>query len=79
MLYYDRLLQRFSGCNFQAYVRNIRIEQAIKLMEDKNSPIQFKVIASEVGFESSSSFSRAFKASKGMTASEWRSGKGVKE
>ncbi|MFI3278805.1 MAG: helix-turn-helix domain-containing protein [Rikenellaceae bacterium] len=68
----DELLQKFCGSNFQAYIRNKRIEQAIKLMGDDTNNFQLKNIAIEVGFESSSSFSRAFKATKGMTASQWR-------
>lgn len=70
---YDNMLQRFCSCNFQSHVRAIRIEQAIRLMkDDKAHDLQLKNIADEVGFESSSSFSRAFKATKGMTASKWR-------
>lgn len=68
----DDMLHTRHQCNFQAYIRSVRIEEAIRMMNDPALSNQIKSIAHEVGFDSSSSFARAFKATKGVTASEWR-------
>lgn len=70
---FDGLLNQFGGVgNFQSYIRTIRIDEAIRLMATDRSDLQLKGISNEVGFESSSLFSRAFKATKGITPTQWR-------
>lgn len=69
---YNELLLRCCGSTFQAYIRGIRIDQATKLIADKTQDLRLKTIADEVGFENSSAFSRAFKATKGVPPSQWR-------
>lgn len=69
---FDALMRDAKGVSFQAYMRECRIEDAIRLMSDKDKQLRFKEIAHAVGFDNNSSFSRAFKAVKGVSASEWR-------
>lgn len=69
---FDYTLQQEKRCNFQSYIRGCRIERAKSIMSHKGKDIRLKEVAFEVGFESLSSFSRAFKASTAMTPSEWR-------
>lgn len=69
---FNQLLGRKSSHNFQSYIRELRIDEAVRLMNDESKHFTFKEISYKVGFENSSSFARAFKAVKGITPSEWR-------
>lgn len=69
---FDELLKSRSRHNFQSYIRELRISEALHLMSDEDKMFTFKEISYKVGFENSSSFARAFKAVKGVTPSEWR-------
>ncbi len=72
---FDALIKTDKGLNFQAYIRECRIDYATELMGSADNKLLMKEIAYKVGFDSSTSFSRAFKAVKGVAASEWRAKK----
>jgi AraC-like DNA-binding protein len=55
---------------FRAYVAQARVEQARTLL--LNSHQRIGQIASDVGLQSASDFNRVFKASVGMTPTEFR-------
>ncbi len=67
---FDIALKNSGGTTFQAYIRERRINDALKLMNRSDATI--KEVAFKVGFENNSSFARAFKAVKNIPASEWR-------
>lgn len=58
------------GCNFNEYVRKVRIEEGARLL--KESKMDIKQIAYEVGFSHSTSFNRAFKLEKNISPSQYR-------
>ena len=69
---FDTFLKTEYDSSFQTYVRRLRIDEAIQLMkQDEEHQMQIKEIAYAVGFENNASFSRAFKAVTGHTASSY--------
>lgn len=68
--YTSRLFNREMGMNIAAYVNDLRIEEAKKLLLNTNQKIY--EIADEVGYASTTAFHIAFKKSEGMTPAEFR-------
>jgi AraC-like DNA-binding protein/ligand-binding sensor protein len=68
--YFCRLFHRLTKMTFRAYVAQARVEQARTLL--LNSHQRIGQIASDVGLQSASDFNRVFKASVGMTPTEFR-------
>src|ERR1019366_2534113 len=68
--YFCRLFHRLTKMTFHAYVAQARVEQARTLLQ--NSPQPIGQIASDTGFQSASDFNRVFKASVGMTPTDFR-------
>lgn len=68
--YFCRLFHRLAGMTFRAYVAQARVERARTLLLDSQQRIG--EIASAAGFQSASDFNRVFKATAGMTPSEFR-------
>ncbi len=69
---FDIAVRETRGHSFQAYIREYRINEAMKLISTKDSKIFIKDVAFEVGFESADAFSRAFKEVTGQSATQWR-------
>lgn len=59
-----------TGENFSAYIENIRIEEACKLLEKGDVPIN--EIAEAVGYNSAHSFRRAFKRAKAISPTDFK-------
>jgi transcriptional regulator GlxA family with amidase domain len=53
------------------YLQSLRIEQARKLLETTNTPLE--KIVNAVGYEDMSSFTRLFKKMTGLSPSQYRS------
>ena len=68
--YFSRLFKEIVGVNFKDYLEREQIEKSCNLLE--NEKISITEIAYAVGFNSVSSFWRAFKKRKGTTPREWR-------
>lgn len=68
--YFSRLFKRYTGDTFQDYVGRKRIEQAKKLLE--SSQLSVSIIASKVGYDNFSHFSKVFKKAIGCTPQEYR-------
>lgn len=68
--YLRTLFQKYEGVSTQEYLLNYRIERAKALLELR----EFKVteIASSVGYENPSQFSKLFKQKTGLNPSEYR-------
>jgi AraC family transcriptional regulator len=72
--HFHRLFHGWMGETLQSFVHRLRLERAAQLLIF--DPLQSgSDIALECGFSSSSAFARAFKASFGLSASEWRKSK----
>ena len=69
--YMSRLFKTYTGKKINEYINELRIQEAMKKLQDKE--IKIIDIALSVGFESLSTFNRAFKNVAGITPSEYRS------
>ena len=67
------VINQKSGKNFNAFVNQYRVEEAIKLLNDsKYGNLNISAIALEAGFNSISSFNSAFKKQTGKTPQSFR-------
>jgi AraC-like DNA-binding protein len=71
--YLSRAINRAAGKNFNNYINEYRVKEAIKMMSDeKMSLLSIDSIALEVGFGNRISFYQAFKKITGLSPSEFR-------
>ena len=68
--YLFSLFKENTGFSMLYHINRIRVDKAKELLLDKNRSIQD--IASQVGFNSSINFTRAFKKYEGITPSKYR-------
>ena len=68
--YLSRMFQKHAGINFKDYLLGIRLEHAVRDLEETNS--QIVDIALENGFPNSKAFSNAFRDKYGVLPSEYR-------
>ena len=68
--YLSKMLKRYAGINYKAYLQNVRLEHAYQ--ELVNSEQTISSIAMEHGFASSKAFTRAFQGKYGMPPSKYR-------
>lgn len=68
--YLSKILKRYAGINYKAYLQSVRLEYAYKDLTGTERTISS--IAMEHGFASSKAFTRAFHEKYGMTPSEYR-------
>jgi AraC-like DNA-binding protein len=68
--YMSRLFRKYTGKKINEYINELRIRDAMKKLNDEN--IKIIDIALSVGFESLSTFNRAFKHVTGITPSGYR-------
>lgn len=68
--YFSKLFHKYAGCTFKEYVMEQRLRQAQRLL--KHSKLSVSLIASRVGYDNFSYFSRAFKKATGKTPQEYR-------
>ncbi|PYI55823.1 helix-turn-helix transcriptional regulator [Paenibacillus flagellatus] len=69
--YLSRIFKEQTGKRFHEYVRELRMESAITMLLHTNMSVTD--IAAAAGFDSFRTFARAFRDTKGETASEFRS------
>ena len=69
--YFSRLFHESTGITFKAYLTDLRIEYAKRMLEDKD--ISVIDVGFECGFRTPSQFIRSFKNAVGITPSEYRS------
>ncbi len=72
--YFSRIFKDEMGTNFNAYVNQYRVEAARKLL--LNEAFSLTEIASQVGFEGQSYFSKVFKKMTGVTPGKYRESRG---
>lgn len=68
--YFSRMFARETGMNFITFLNNLRMRQAVELLEHTDKKVY--EIAEEVGYASLSYFSTAFKKSFGRTPAEYQ-------
>ena len=74
--YLSKAINRTTGKNFNTYINEYRIKEAIKIMSDAKSDfISLDAIALEVGFSNRTTFYQAFKKVTGLTPSDFRNNK----
>ena len=67
------VINQKSGKNFNAFINQYRVEEAMKLLNDsKHANLNISAIALEAGFNSISSFNSAFKKQTGKTPQAYR-------
>ena len=69
--YIRQLFHRYVGCSPQQYWTRIKVERACELLR---RPVSVAQVASEVGFNSTRSFQRAFRQVMGVSPSDYRTG-----
>ena len=71
--YLSRVINEQTGLNFNKYINKFRITEAIGMLSDKSNPdIQMKKIGYTLGFNSPSTFYKAFSEETGMSPSTFR-------
>ena len=68
--YLSRMFQKYAGINFKDYLLGIRLEHAVRDLEETDN--QIVDIALENGFPNSKAFSNAFREKYGVLPSEYR-------
>lgn len=75
--YFSKLFKRLFGKNFVAYLTDLRIEEAKRLLEKENLGIQ--EVAARTGFRGNAYFSSTFRRLTGQTPSEYQEAVRAKE
>lgn len=70
--YCSRAINTFAGMSFNRYLDTFRIEEATRIISDSGKDILFKQLASDVGYNSVTVFSKAFQRETGCTPSIYR-------
>lgn len=70
--YVSRVINKFAGVSFSSYINIRRIEEAVKRLESPGDKIPIKVLADELGFNSSSSFVHKFTKEVGCPPAKYR-------
>lgn len=70
--YLSQVINTYTNMTFNHYINSFRIEDAIRVLSDSESDIPLKALASDLGFNSNTTFHKAFQASVGMTPSQYR-------
>lgn len=71
--YLSRIINEQAQTSFTHYVNRFRIEEAIRLLSDPTNDTPLKALASDLGFNSISTFYNLFQTSVGMTPAQYRS------
>lgn len=71
--YLSRVINEQAKVSFTHYVNGFRIEEAIRQLSDPENDTPLKVVASELGFNSISTFYHLFQSSVSMTPAQYRS------
>ena len=71
--YLSRIINEQTQMSFTSYVNRFRIDDAIRQLSDPANDIPLKALASELGFNSISTFYNLFQSAVGMTPAQYRS------
>lgn len=68
----SRAVNRSTGSNFNQYVNSFRVKEAVRIMSEKKPQLYLDEISEQVGFNSRTSFYRAFKQKTGLSPREFQ-------
>lgn len=71
--YLSQVINEQTGMSYTHYINAFRIEEAVRILSDTENTIPLKALASELGFNSITTFYKAFQQIIGMTPSTYRS------
>ena len=74
--YLSRMFQKYAGITFKSYVQSIRLDYAVKDLDDGRYSIT--EVALKNGFSGSKALARAFRKKYGMLPSDYRENKEIK-
>ncbi len=70
--YLSRIINEFSGLNFNNYINKYRIEEAVNTLSDADNNIPLKALAFELGFNNLTTFYNSFQKELGIPPSQYR-------
>lgn len=70
--YLAQMMKEEFGTTFAAYMNNLRVQKAMRIMMENGYKAKVQDVAWQSGFSSLSSFNKVFKAATGVVPSEWR-------
>lgn len=70
--YISNVINKYSGMSFSSYVNSFRIKEATEIISDPSKDVVLKVLYSSIGYNSISSFYRAFQKETGCTPMVYR-------
>lgn len=70
--YISNVINKYSGMSFSNYINSFRIREATEIISDTSRDIVLKAIYSKIGYNSISSFYRAFQKETGCTPMVYR-------
>ena len=68
--YFSELFRETTGTTFSAYLNNIRMEEAKRLLRDTDEPVY--IVAEKTGYKDPKFFSRQFRKSVGVKPADYR-------
>lgn len=71
--YLSRIINEQTQMSFTSYINRFRIDEAIRQLSDPTNDIPLKALASDLGFNSISTFYNLFQSAVGMTPAQYRS------
>jgi AraC-like DNA-binding protein len=76
--YLSKAINQITGKNFNTYINEYRVKEAIKILSDKKSDVlSIDAIAFDVGFNNRTSFYQSFKKITGLSPSDFRNNKPI--
>lgn len=70
--YISNVINKYSGMSFSSYINSFRIKEATEIISDTSREVILKVLYSKIGYNSISSFYRAFQKETGCTPMVYR-------
>lgn len=70
--YISNVINKYSGMSFSSYINAFRIKEATEIISDPSKDVVLKVLYSSIGYNSISSFYRAFQKETGCTPMVYR-------
>lgn len=70
--YLSQVINTYANVTFNHFINSFRIEDAVRTLSDPESDVPLKALASDLGFNSITTFYKAFQSSVGMTPSQYR-------
>lgn len=70
--YLSRIINEYSGYNFNNFVNSYRVNEAVRILSDPEADIPLKALATELGYNTLTTFYSSFQREMGMPPSRYR-------